>query len=174
MNIVILGGNSPKNKLWNDEMSAVLREHFDTVSCITYDHWESNVPTIDLKAEAKKLEQLCSSEKACIVVAKSVGTLVSIRAIRELGIQPIACIFAGVPIVWATDNDIFLTDLLTGYKTPTLFIQQKDDPFGSFQQLKKLLAESNTEHATLKCINGNDHGYTDFSKIKNLAMDYIG
>lgn len=174
MNIVILGGNSPANKLWNDGMSAVLREHFDTVSCIMYDHWEPNTPTIDLKTEAKKLEQICSSEKNCIVVAKSVGTLVSLKAIRELGIQPIACIFAGVPIVWAADNDVSLTDLLTGYKAPTLFIQQKDDPFGSFQQLKKLLAKCNPDHFTLKCIDGCDHGYTDFSKIKSLVMDYIG
>lgn len=171
MNLITLGGNSPANQFWTEGIEKIFKQNFDQITQIVYNHWQDNKPLIDLDIEVDKLAKKARGQKA-VIFAKSAGILVTLKAIYENKINPTKCLFAGIPIDWAKQNNFDLLSWITNYSTPTLFIQQKNDPFGDFLKLKELLAERQVQNYTLKQIPGNDHSYTDFEEVKKLYLEF--
>jgi len=171
MDLIILGGNSPANQLWTEGMEKTFKQDFGRIVKIDYDHWRNEKPLINLDIEVDKLAREADGKKV-VIFAKSAGNLVTLKAIYGNRVKPNKCVFMGVPIDWARQNNFDLPAWLTDYSVPTLFIQQEDDPFGSFSNLKELLEEKQVQNYTLEQVPGNDHGYTNFEEIRKLYLKF--
>ena len=77
-------------------------------------------------------------------------------------------------MVWSEKYGFDLKHYLKNFKTPTLFIQQTDDPFCPFKELKNLLEENKVRNYVIKEVLGEDHSSYDLVEIKKLAIDFMG
>lgn len=105
---------------------------------------------------------------ADFVVAKSIGTLVTMLAASEHGLAPSACVFIGTPLrrLEATG----LTGLLQTHCAAhrTLLIQQTSDFNGDYASLAALVGGG------ARCIEipGDDHLYSDLRLLAGLIEDW--
>jgi len=103
------------------------------------------------------------------VVAKSIGTLIAMLA-RSGGLAARAYVFIGAPVKRL--DAMGRLDLLAKHAraAPTLFIQQSDDPTGSFTELAAALPAA----ANLREVQGADHAYADTAGLAALITDWDG
>lgn len=98
-----------------------------------------------------------------VVVAKSIGTLVTLLAERDHGLAPKACVFLATPMrrFHAQGWVPLLADHCAAI--PTLFVQQTDDFNGAFADLAEVVAR----HRECRCVEipGGDHLYEDIGRI---------
>lgn len=172
MRVLILGGNGVGNRLWVEGLSNELNEEGLEFVSVSYRHWEKDLPMIDLKVESEAVSRHVTSGDF-IFVSKSAGILVALQAIRDYGVKSIKNIFIGTPIDWAKSNDIDLSELLMSVNSPTLFVQQSNDPFGSPQILRKLLDTTGLLKSEIVEVEGNDHSYTDFKALKKIINNFL-
>jgi hypothetical protein len=128
-----------------------------------YGFWTSgDSPNPDVRPEA----EIAAKSHAGVVVAKSIGTLITMLAIRDFGLRPARCVFVGTPLARYRQEN--LLPLLESHceQTPTLFIQQTGDFNGRYADLAPLVARhcrcSSAE------IAGGDHLYLDVETIAKI------
>jgi hypothetical protein len=92
------------------------------------------------------------------MIAKSIGSVITMALIKEGKANPKYCIFAGLPIEGRGDTE--LERNLKGYNIPTVFIQNPDERFIKPDQLQKLLAKLKVKNFELVSGRGEEHAYT--------------
>lgn len=170
----MLPGNSPGNKSWINSIQSALAPHFSQTKILEYDNWlrlDYN-SIIDLDLELSRLKDLVAGWGSYMVFAKSVGTALAVKAIRDGILHPQKCVFVGTPVLWARANGIDLDTWINGFALPTLYIQQTLDPFMPSLELAKYLKDQGVEGYTYRKVTGDDHKYLDISHITNLSRDY--
>ena len=170
MKLVLLGGNSVKNKEWLENVRDKLKDLFEECAVQYYNHWKSG-GDVDWKEEVERLGE--NSNKNCVIFAKSAGIGVSLKAIYEGKVKPIKCIFVGTPLDWAEKHGNELSPYFINYKTSTLFIQQTNDPYASSAELKKFLEKNKLKNYELKEIKGKDHNYNNLDEIRKLVEIFL-
>lgn len=174
MHLILLPGNSPFNKEWIDEVKRTLKDLFDSAHIQYYDHWDnSSDQIIDIDKELSKLMKHAKDYDEYCIFAKSAGTIITLKGIKEKKIAPQECYFTGMPLVFTCRNNLLIEDLIANYSTPTLFIQKTKDPAASFADIKKLLEENNVQNYKTKGIPGNSHHYADVEQLKDLIKEFL-
>lgn len=185
MNLIILPGNSPLHKTWTPIIHELilrisketLKALFEEIVEVSYDHWETNQPLLNFDLELEKVVKLVNTEKFksnnYAIFAKSVGTLITLKGIFDKNLNPAKCVFLGVPLTFAKENKYNYEAWLKNYSVETLFIQQKDDPYCSFEDLKTQLQNLNVTNFSLKEVEGNNHHYDNYSEIKELVKSLL-
>ncbi|GIW66474.1 MAG: hypothetical protein KatS3mg095_0372 [Candidatus Parcubacteria bacterium] len=178
MKIIILPGNSSKNKIWAQNLKKELQTKFNDIIIQEYKHWETKEPLIDLNQELEKLKNLIVKIRdSYIIIGKSAGVILALKAIYEIKITPKLCIFLGSAINWAKNNRLIGESLLKAwlkeYKIPTLFIQKSKDPAINVDELKKLLNENQVKNYEIYQISGEDHEYNDFQLLGGAIVKFI-
>jgi predicted alpha/beta-hydrolase family hydrolase len=168
--IIILGGNSIKNKSWIYELKENFNDISDKVHVLDYHHWETKEGMISFSLEVKKLFRLSEGMNDYIIIAKSAGCIVTLMALKENLIKPSACVFLGFPLLWAKELNINLNDLLSYFNCPSVIIQNSNDPAGAFLEVKEFLTNNNFAHGKIIELVGNTHDYKDFNKIKESTL----
>ena len=171
MDLIILSGNAPENKEWAEKVGKLFKDEFDSIYIQYYEHWPNQKKIIDFNLEISKLVK--NNRRNLIIIAKSVGVALAIKCIHTKKLNPLKCVFFGLPIKWCEKNNIPLQNWLINYKRPSLFIQQTEDPFLSFSELKPLLEKLNVKNYSLYEVNGNDHIYLNIKKLKNTMEKFI-
>lgn len=172
MKLVLLPGNNKSNKEWIEKVESELKDLFSSTSIQYYQHWKDDKPLIDFDLEANKLVEN-NKEADIVIFAKSAGTLLTLKSIKNNLIIPKKCIFAGVPINWARENNFDAELWLEEYNIPTLFIQNTNDPVFSFKELKELLAEKKLKNYKIIELPGNSHDYKDLNKLRELIVSFL-
>ncbi len=172
MKLIVLPGNSPLNKQWGEKVEAALRSHFSSIYVQQYSHWNKN-PNIDFVVEIKKLIDHAKDKESYIVLAKSAGILLVLKAICEEGFKPKKCIFLGTPWSWALEKGEDMGPWLKGLTIPLLFIQEKEDPICSYNQLKQILTKLKLTDYPLKEIPGKDHAYLNIADFLDLILSFL-
>jgi len=175
MHLVIIPGNS---KQYNEEWLYTSQKHFkdlfESVTTHYYKHWKEGTEDIDIEHEvnalAKKVSKLAGDY---VIYAKSAGTVVTIKAVVDGKVAPSKCIFVGSPFGWAKKEDQRFDKYFTNYDVDTLFIQQTDDPFFAHKDLEEFLDKSNVKDYRLVEVDGNNHAYDNYSKIKTMLKDFL-
>lgn len=169
MDVLILGGQSPRHQAWVRQVAEALRPHFDQVQFLDYRHWQEDVP-VDLEYEISQASYLAAElGEEYIIVAKSLGTMVTVHG-NALGLlRPARCIFLGVPLK-ALDE---LADMPEGLKRlpPTVFVQNTHDPLGSFAEVKAYVVAHGNAQARCIETSGDTHDYIDFALIAEFASE---
>ena len=166
MKLIILPGNGKANKEWADDAGRAFLGIFKDQYRQYYSHWDVDEEIINLDVELKKLKESIGNEKEYIIFAKSAGSLLSIYGVFGGEIKPTKCIFVGLPIGWAKDNNFSLEMWLEKYNIPTIIIQNSNDPYTSFEEVQMIIQRLDKKNIKAIEISGNDHKYDNFELIK--------
>lgn len=171
MKLVLLGGNSVHNKEWIEAVRDKLSSLFEESVIMYYEHWKSEGKKIDIEKEIDKLSGLVHDNS--VVFAKSAGIGITLRAILDGRINPLKCIFVGIPLSWEEINGNELSPYFKNYRTPTLFIQAEKDPYASFSEVKKFLNKNKAINCKMIEMSGSSHDYLDIDAIKDAVKEFL-
>jgi len=172
MKLVILPGNNKSNNEWADAAAEAFSSSFPDIYTQSYSHWDTGEEFINFDMELEKLVKNVENDD-CIVVAKSAGSMLAIYGVHKKIFHPTKCVFVGLPIRFAEENNMELVQWFQDYDVPTIIIQNSHDPVTSFEELKAALACLNNINIELIEIEGNNHKYGDFELIKEKAKDFL-
>ena len=104
MDILLLGGQSPRHLEWSRALAEALESHGHHVARLVYANWLAGTRVIDIEAEVSAAAELAGPLDRPVVVAKSIGTVIATLAIGRRLIQPAGEVFLGLPLE-AFEND---------------------------------------------------------------------
>jgi len=86
--IIVLGGNSPKNAKWAAELASHLSQYGEA-RFQKYEHWSHPDTEIDFETELLQLKNsLQDTTDTYIIVAKSAGALLALQGIAAGDLSP--------------------------------------------------------------------------------------
>ncbi len=162
--LIVLPGNSQKNKAWGELMLAEYATQFDSSFMLEYDHWVSGEANIDFVREEEKLRAHTASLPAgteIVLMAKSTGSLLAFNAIHHGAITPSRCVFFGIPFDLAADS-LFKDDwsAVDSFAIKAIAFHNVADPTTSYEFTKSIL-DTHAPRITLITTNESDHWYGD-------------
>lgn len=155
MRILLLPGNSAGNRESIEQAQKAIGGEI-----LYYQHWDSNTPTIDFEVEAKRLVHLAGGDRVYIL-AKSAGTLLAMKTVREARLQIEKAVFLGTAVNWGAERGMSVQEWLREWGVPTLFVHKEHDPVISAAELSMIL---NGRHELL-VLPGNDHDYNQIDQF---------
>jgi len=171
MCVIYLAGGHRHNKDWIER----IKKRFDNFSngqILYYDHWKSGKKMIDWKKELKKLTELIEDKEDYFVFAKSMGTVLSLKAINDGVFSPKKAIFCGLP--YGLSKKKGAEKVLAELSVPTIFVQNEFDPVCGYEKLKQILEKNEPEDYRLVKNRGNHtHGYEDYEQLTSLAKEFF-
>lgn len=173
MKIILLGGNSLKNKEWVEGMAVLLKKQYDDVVAFHYLHWKEGGALINLDREIDGLKILLKDCSEYIFIAKSAGSLIALKGIYKNIFSPRVCVFLGLPVLWSRKNGFEIDFWLNGFSVPTLFIQKLEDPAIYAKNLKILLEKVGVSNYSVNTVPGNEHEYSEFSDNVAKIISFI-
>lgn len=175
--LIVLPGNSPRNKAWGDGAAEYFGGMFDDVYVQYYDHWESGDEFIDLDRESEKLKERVANDGADVnlyIFAKSIGTILTLVAVHRSLVAPQKCVFFGMPLNIVAEQDTFKGDWspLRSFDVPTITFQNDNDPTAdhdfAVQKLEKLKPA-----ITVVTMQGDTHDYTEFESYEHRIKEFL-
>jgi hypothetical protein len=162
MRIHGLPGRRPDTQAWMGRVLQALPFPADARSVQAYRCWSAPGAELSFDEEAA----LLLAARADLLVAKSIGTRIALRASHATDFAARAAIFIGTPI------DSFppparATLAAFASARPVLFVQQAQDVTGRAEALRAALAGA--ARASLVEIPGSDHAYSDVTLLATIA-----
>lgn len=175
MHLIVLPGKRAFNKEWAESIESEVIELFDSSHIHYYSHWKNDDNSdICFSKELEKLRRIVTDyPNDYMILAKSVGVLLTMMAIKEGILAPKQCMFIGTPILWARTYGMDVEWLIEQFEIPTLFIHQTNDPVISEKRLENLLRVSHIHNFRIKELPGEDHLYHDINQIKFALQEYL-
>lgn len=170
--IILLGGNSKKNIKWLQNMTNTLENSYSNVIPMKYSHWDlPEWEGINIEKEIDKLKILVKNTDDYIVVAKSVGILVTLLAIEQGVIYPKMIIAMGVPILFLENYNYDIQKLFTNASKDRkiLIIQQTNDVIGNAELVREIVPSN----IPLLKIAGSNHQYNCFKLLSKHINQFI-
>jgi hypothetical protein len=162
--LIVLSGNSLKNKGWGELMLNHFASQFDSLFMLEYDHWVSGESNIDFAIEEAKLKthiESLSLDTEITLFAKSAGSLLALQIMHHEILTPIQVVFFGMPLDLAADNHFKESWApLSGVKVPAIAFHNIADPTTSYEFTKSMLTTHNPS-ITLITTHKSDHWYGD-------------
>ena len=167
--LLILSGNSKANILWLKNMRKNYIRDYEVLD-ISYEHWKKE-GSIDFDIELNNLERITKDIKDYYIVAKSAGSILALMGITQQIINPKCLVILGLPLKYIQERNISTKDLINraNNKTKIFVIQQKNDPMGSFEEVKEELPVN----IKILEIPGDDHVYENMDGIKLFVDKFI-
>jgi predicted alpha/beta-hydrolase family hydrolase len=166
MNILGLPGKNDSTGPWMREILAAISSQGDIVETQYYDAWKKPGAEIDEKLEIAIAEKFSPS----LIVAKSMGAIITILGVSLRKVMPIECVLIGVPVNSLLQEERSILSAWPDAGIRTLFIQQSSDMTGSYNQLVDLVPSS--EDITLAEIEGSDHAYSNTNEIARIIRNW--
>jgi hypothetical protein len=163
--LIVLPGNSARNKEWGEAVVLHYGSRFDEVYMQSYDHWQSGGKDITIETELTKLSKaVASSDQDYIVFAKSIGSLLTLLAVERKYFVPQKCVFFGMPLELAS-QELFKDDWspLQSFFVPAIAFHNDHDPI-SYPYTKEALETYGTGSISFRTKVGDNHNYTEFEE----------
>ncbi len=173
MELILLPGNSKRNKEWTEEVASKIKDLFEKAHIHYYKHWQTEEEIISIKDESLILSDYLKNKKDYFIFAKSIGSALAIKNIKKKKISPNKCLFLGLPVLWCREHNIPLDSWINEYSIPTLFIQNSNDPVISANELKDYLIEGKVKNYKFIELEGNSHDYNNIKQIRKLLEDFL-
>ncbi len=162
MKIVGLPGANQWTEQWMTEVIGALELGQSATVVRSYRHWHASNEELDLAYEISQV----AAEAPDLVVAKSLGTIVTLTGLDDGSIRAGRYVFIGVPVSGLREAELKILGSLGERDEPCLFIQQRDDRAGSAEALQEHVTEGG--NVKLVVIPGEDHRYDDIDVLKEL------
>jgi hypothetical protein len=165
MKTIILPGFSINNKEWGIEAL----KHLDTPVFYEWTHWEGE-GKFDITTELKKLLPKARNHKVNIL-AKSIGTWVTVNLLREKGVSINKIILCGIPLHDLSEGELAeYSSLIEIDPKNILVIQNLEDPHGSFHEVKNFVGKINPDIKLIEK-DRSDHNYPYFYSFKEFFKE---
>jgi len=166
MNALLLPGNSSRHGEWIENLKLAIADRFERVETQHYQHWQSGGDKADFEYEISVAQSKVELLEPYIIIAKSIGTAISVKGVADGKLKPEKLILLGVPINGGLSKDLF-NGWLSKISVPVVFVQNSNDPYGSFAEIK---AAFTGKSKSLKFVElpGETHDYLDFDAIAKL------
>lgn len=172
MQVIVLGGQSPRHYEWVREVREALEFAGLPVVIHDYAHWLRGDREIDFEAELEAFALLASDqEDDYMIVAKSIGCVLTAVALARGLIVPKACLLLGLPLNTAMQN----AELPKGFaELPVaVFAQNEKDPLGAFEDVKAFARPLVSLATVFAALPGESHDYADFELIAALTAKLV-
>ena len=173
--LLVLSGNSVRNKEWGERCSEFFRSDFDRVFYSHYDHWKTGEKSINIELELQKIKKLVEDtgeKENWYIFAKSIGSVVALLASREQTILPEKCVFFGMPLAIAETNVTNDWSYLSQFSVPTLAFHNNQDSTADYLFTKQKLAELATV-VSFRTLIGDNHDYLDFAEYSDEIRKFV-
>jgi len=172
--LIVLPGNSLKNKAWGELMCEAFAKHFDSSFMLSYDHWATGEANLNFEQEVEKIREhveLLPAGTEIVVFAKSAGALLAFLAVHKGVISPVRSVFFGIPFDLAA-NGLFKDawEPVDSFKVPALAFHNVEDSTTSYEFTKATLA-THAPHITFITTNEADHWYGDIATYETFIGD---
>ena len=167
MHLLLLGGNSKRNQPWVHELDRHVSGLFDSTYAHDYAHWANDGGDIDLDRELFELKDRLPFHRHYGVVAKSIGCVLTAKALEQNVLRPEFIFFLGLPLgVIRRDHPDFVTSL-RAQDIPVTLMQNLEDPVASSEEADAYMREimANNPHYRFVEEGGTTHDYTHFTSI---------
>ena len=161
MNALLLPGNSSRHGEWIENLKLAVADSFERVETQHYQHWQSGGDKADIEYEISVAQSKVELLKPYIIIAKSIGTAISVKGVADGKLKPKKLILLGMQPL-----DQF-SEWLQKIDIQVVIIQNTNDPYGSFAEIK---AAFTGKSKSLKFVElpGETHDYLDFDAIAKL------
>ena len=170
MNAVVLGGMSPRHHEWVSQMTETLKPECEVVQSLNYRHWEQPGSEMDVAYEIARVAELVEGLGEYVVVAKSIGTIVTTLATTRGLLSPKRCLFMGFPLKLVVVEFPEMASALP-LLPPTTFLHNEHDPLGGAEVVGAYIEAHAPKIYSLQTLPGNTHDYVDFDLVKQLVVD---
>lgn len=176
--LILLPGSSARNKVWLEEVAEHFGGLFDAVYPQPYSHWGTEGTEVDPELELGKLSRALSpddSNTQYYLFARSIGTILSLKAVHEGILLPQRCVFFGTPLNLIADRP----ELIGGWGTVgtfpvlTLAFHNRHDPVASYDFLASKLTETGNATIEVVPLEGDHHSYSAFSEYEGRIREFL-
>lgn len=174
MNLIILPGNSARNRDWGLAAARHYAPHFTTIYNQDYLHWQSGEASINMETELERLVAVVDGWQAPYrVCAKSAGSLLAILGTARGLLAPERCLFAGLPLNWTEARNWPWEESLVKFTSPTVIIQNDADPYAPAATIALMIEKLGRANLTLHETSGANHDYLDFELLDRLTSNFL-
>lgn len=169
MQLVMLSGNSLRNRNWIYEVRKQFREVFDDYYIQDYQHWHSGEEWINLDLELELLEKAAANFQADYgIFAKSIGTVLAAKALKTDIISPKFLLLVGLPMGYIREKYPGFGQVVFDGRTAVSVIQNEFDPVGSAESARLYMADKFSERGDYQFIEapGDSHDYTNYELMR--------
>src|SRR5258708_810687 len=161
MKTIIIPGYSHKNKEWAEEVQKYIPDSF----VYEYRHWSDPAAKFKSKDEALSVVGKVG-EDTMNIIAKSIGTLVTMMALKKIKANKI--IVCGIPVEDITEDEKWEYKILSDIDPTKIIVNQNSEDFhGSFENVRRFMSEINPN---IKIIEkpGSTHDYPYWEGFENF------
>lgn len=168
MKTLILPGFSQHNEEW----AIKVKDHLPGSEYTTWHHWQTgNNKDFSPEDEAKKIVDDIPF-KGADIIAKSIGTYITVRLISKVQERIRKVVLCGIPLndLSEEDKNAYLSINSLGNQT-ILVIQNSLDPHGTYEDVKNFITAIN-QNIEVRMKTSADHEYpyyNDFIKFLNYG-----
>ncbi|MFZ1483809.1 MAG: hypothetical protein WAS36_02260 [Candidatus Saccharimonadales bacterium] len=166
MNALLLPGNSSRHGEWVEILKSAVAANFQYTKTQHYLHWQTGGDKADIDYEISVAQTEVEQLEPYIIIAKSIGTAISVKGVADGKLKPKKLILLGVPINGGVSKNVF-SDWLQQINVTVAFVQNTNDPYGSFSSVKEAF-EGKGHNITFIELPGETHDYLDFEAIVKL------
>lgn len=166
MNALLLPGNSSRHIEWIENLKLALATHFQQTETQHYKHWETDGDVADIDYEISAAQSKAERLHPYVVIAKSIGTAISVKGVAGGKLKPEKLILLGVPINGGAPKDLF-SRWLQEIDVQVVFVQNTNDPLGSFSDVQAAFKGKSNNVSFIE-LQGKTHDYLDFDAIARL------
>lgn len=159
MKIIVIPGFSLGNKDSAEAVANGLKERFEDILVWQWPHWSTGIDSdFDADTEADKLVKALNEPVA--IVAKSVGTFVTMKILQTKSDLISRLILNGIPMKGLSDDDkkLYQSQLAKYDPKKLLVFQNQDDNWGKYDEVKDFLKVINPDIEVVSKPR-DDHSY---------------
>ena len=170
--VILIGGNGLNNRKWALEIFDSFSGISSDLQILYYKHWENQdkEAVINLNVESERLYEILKQSQDFIIVAKSVGIVLTMKTILKYNLKPKFCLFLGFPKYWLDEKQIEYLDLIKNFTYKYVLVQNNNDPYCSIQDAKALF-QNNSKHIEIIERDENSHNYDEKELYKKLILE---
>ena len=176
--LIVFGGNSERNKAWGEAVVERFGDWFDEVYFQHYDHWTNGEEVIDFDRKVAKLGEVISKGEPGVeyfILAKSYGSILSMRSVVDGVVSPAKCVFFGIPLNMVEEHNVWQGswDNLGAFSVPTIAFHNADDPVASYSFLTTKLEEVGQNSIKVIKKDGDNHSYSELDQYESEIKEFL-
>jgi predicted alpha/beta hydrolase family esterase len=162
MKTIVLPGYSLHNKDWALEIKKSL-SFKQSVLVHQWQHWKKGGDLYP-KYEIGKIIKEIKNDKVNLI-AKSVGTMIAMKVLAEIGDQIGKIILCGIPTVSPERLELFQATLKDFPDENIIVFQNSHDPFATYEEVKKFMVKVDPKIKVVEK-ERSDHNYPYFEDFQ--------
>jgi hypothetical protein len=174
--LLVLAGGSARNQVWGDSCAEFFKKDFDITWVDFYDHWQTGESHINFEAELEKIKfwvEESNPGDTWYIYAKSIGSILALKAVQAGILSPVKCVFFGMPFSVVKDT-LFKDDwsLLENFMIPALAFHNDNDPTAEYGLAKEKITTLAPSIA-FETLKGDNHDYLDFAEYEARISEFV-